>query len=618
MTVEAVNDEPVASPDAYGGPEGQPVVVAPPGVLSNDSDPDGDTLTAVLISGPSDGQLDLAVDGSFTYAPDAGFVGADSFTYEADDGTGRSDEVTVTLEITMRPNTAPIAEPDSAAVAAGEELVVEAPGVLGNDTDPDGDDLTAVLVTGPTQGTLALATDGAYRYTPEAGYGGTDTFTYAAHDGTAASLPATVTITVTEVNRPPTGSADTYSGTEDEPLAVAAPGVLANDTDPDGDALSAVLVTGPAHGQLDLAADGSFTYTPEPEFHGADSFTYTAGDGSTDSEPVTVTIEVVAVNHPPVAGAEAYATGAGESLVVAAPGVLGNDSDPDGDELTAVLLSDTAHGELELAGDGSFTYTPGDGFSGVDTFTYKANDGITDSQVVTVTLQVTPPTGHTLSVSDAAPVVEPGRGGSVYAEFVVSLSSPTAAPVTVHAATADGTAVAGSDYRSTEVDLQFRRGTTSKVVKVRVLPDSVAETEEQFSLVLSQASGASIRDGSGLGTIVADGAPPALSVSDAAPVSEPERGSGYAEFVVSLSSTATAPVTVHAATADGTAVAGSDYRSTEVDLQFPRGTTSKVIKVRVLADSEVEPEEQFTLTLSEANGATISDGSGVGTILNTT
>jgi PKD repeat protein/flagellar hook assembly protein FlgD len=620
ITVEARNDGPIASPDAYGGPQDQSIVVEVPGVLGNDSDPDGDALTAVVIGAPSNGQLDLVADGSFTYMPDAGFVGTDSFTYAADDGSGRSDEVTVTLELTERPNTGPTATADTADVSTGEELVVEAPGVLGNDTEPDGDDMSAVLVTGPTHGTLVLASDGGYTYTPEVGFDGTDTFTYVAHDGTAASEPAAVIITVTPLNRPPIASGDIYTATEDEPLAIATPGVLSNDTDADGDPLSAKLVTGAAHGQIELRSDGSFAYVPQAGFHGTSSFTYTASDGSADSEPATVTIEVVAVNHPPVAGSEAYATAAGEPLIVAAPGVLSNDSDPDSDELTAVLVSDVERGALELAGDGSFIYTPDDGFTGVDTFTYRANDGSTDSQVVTVSVQVAAPTGRTLSVADAAPVAEPGLRESAYSEFVVSLSSPASSPVTVHAATADGTAtVDGGDYRSTGVDLRFPRGTTSKIVKVRVLADTATEAEEHFALVLSQASGASIRDGSATGTIRADAAPPALSVADAPPVAEPgRRQSAYAEFVVSLSSPASSPVTVHAATVDGTAtVDGGDYRSTGIDLRFPRGTTSTVVRVKVLADRDQEPEEYFNLVLSASNGAAIDDGSGVATILNT-
>ena len=91
-----------------------------------------------------------------------------------------------------------------------------------------------------------------------------------------------MTITVTAVNDAPAAADDAYSTTEDTPLTVAAPGVLANDTDPDGDPLTAVLVTGPSHGTLTLNANGSFTYTPAANYNGPDSFTYRASDGTAD------------------------------------------------------------------------------------------------------------------------------------------------------------------------------------------------------------------------------------------------------------------------------------------------------------------------------------------------
>jgi VCBS repeat-containing protein len=507
-----------------------------------------------------------------------------------------------------------------ASRAAGARLVVEAPGVLANDADADGDALSAVLVTVPAHGELVLASDGSYTYTPAAGYRGTDTFEYVAHDGRAASEPASVSITVTATNRPPAAAGDAYSVDEGQPLTVDAPGVLANDSDPDGDRLRAVLASGPSEGQFDLAPDGSFTYTPGAGFEGADSFTYTAGDGTAESEPVTVTITVLAVNHPPVAGGEAYTTRWQEPLVVGAPGVLANDADPDGDGLAAVLASGPAHGALALAGDGSFSYTPADGFSGTDTFSYVASDGAAFSNPVAVTIVVSPPVGRTLSVSDAPVVAESGgRRSSGYAEFVVSLSSPSSAAVTVRASTVDGTAVAGTDYRARTVDLRFAPGTTSKTVKVEILGDQVTEPEEQFSLVLTGPRGASILDGSAIGTIAADELPPVLSVSGTTVVTEPtgRRSSVEAEFVVSLSSAASSAVMVRASTVDGTAVAGDDYRAKTVDLRFAPGTTVKTVKVSILSDQDDEPDEQFLLVLGEADGATIGSGIGVATIRDT-
>ena len=184
-----------------------------------------------------------------------------------------------------------------------------------------------------------------------------------------------VRLNTTVTNQAPTAAADAYSTGEDTALTVAAPGVLGNDSDPDGDSLHAVLGSGPSHGTLALNPDGSFTYTPAGNFNGGDSFTYRASDGTLTSNLATVTLTVSAVNDAPTAAADAYSTGEDTALTVAAPGVLGNDSDPDGDSLHAVLGSGPSHGTLALNPDGSFTYTPAANFNGGDSFTYRASDG---------------------------------------------------------------------------------------------------------------------------------------------------------------------------------------------------------------------------------------------------
>jgi len=198
-------------------------------------------------------------------------------------------------------------------------------------------------------------------------------------------------VAVVGPNQAPVATGDSYSTPFNTALVVAAPGVLGNDTDADANPLTAVLVAGPAHGALTLNADGSLTYTPTSGYSGADSFTYKANDGTADSNTVTVSITVEAappVNQAPVATGDSYSTPFNTALVVAAPGVLGNDTDADANPLTAVLVAGPAHGALTLNADGSLTYTPTSGYSGADSFTYKANDGTADSNTVTVSITV--------------------------------------------------------------------------------------------------------------------------------------------------------------------------------------------------------------------------------------
>ena len=206
------NAAPVGVADAYTTPEGETLTVDAPGVLANDTDAEGDTLTATGLTQPANGVVTLASDGSFVYLPDTGFFGTNTFTYQANDGTSSSAAATVTLTVEEEesaPNTAPVAADDAFDTVAGEPLTLGAPGVLGNDTDAEGDWLTAARLSQPVNGTVSLAANGSLTYTPDAGFQGKDRFTYEASDGTDTSAPATVTITV----KPAGGSGGGGGGT---------------------------------------------------------------------------------------------------------------------------------------------------------------------------------------------------------------------------------------------------------------------------------------------------------------------------------------------------------------------------------------------------------------------
>ena len=392
VTVEIhVNTPADAEADAYTVDEdGTLTVNATDGVLANDEDSDGDTLTAVLVTGPEHGTLELNADGSFTYTPDADFHGTDTFTYASDDDFLNPSEATVTITVDSV-NDAPVAADDAYTTTPGDQLTVTAAdGFLSNDVDVDGDSLTVTLVNDVAHGTLTLGEGGAFTYVPQSGYHGIDTFTYKVNDGTADSEVVTVEI---HVNTPADAEADAYTVDEDGTLTVnATDGVLENDEDDDDDTLTAVLVTGPEHGTLQLNSDGSFTYTPDADFHGTDTFTYASDDDFLNPSEATVTITVNPVNDAPVAAADAYVTAPGDQLAVtAADGILSNDVDVDGDSLTVTLVDDVAYGTLTLGEGGAFTYVPQNGYHGIDTFTYTISDGTDSSEVVTVEIHVNTP-----------------------------------------------------------------------------------------------------------------------------------------------------------------------------------------------------------------------------------
>ena len=196
-TAPPVNTPPVANPNTYNTGFGAQLTVNAPGVLGNDTDADNDPLTAVLQNDVSNGTLSLSPNGSFIYQPNGGFSGADGFTYVANDGTDNSNVATVTINVAGPGNTPPVANDDVYQTAFNTPLNVPAPGVLGNDTDANGDALTAALQSNPSNGTLnSFSTNGAFSYTPNTGFTGTDSFTYLANDGLANSNVASVTITV--------------------------------------------------------------------------------------------------------------------------------------------------------------------------------------------------------------------------------------------------------------------------------------------------------------------------------------------------------------------------------------------------------------------------------------
>jgi len=199
----------------------------------------------------------------------------------------------------------------------------------------------------------------------------------------------------------PTANADSFSVRHERTLTIGAgAGLRVNDTsNPLGRPLTVALESGPAHGTLKLNANGSFTYKPTAGYAGPDSFTYRAKDGLLASDPATVSIAVT--DQAPVATNDSYSTNKGKALSVAAAGILKNDTDADADKLTAILVNGPANGILALKANGSFKYTPNAGFSGADTFTYRANDKALDSGVASVTINVVPPPQVTsVSIND--------------------------------------------------------------------------------------------------------------------------------------------------------------------------------------------------------------------------
>ena len=321
------------------------------------------------------------------------------------EGRYRDLAVTVGQGERLVPNLAPWAPGETYFTRPGQTLQVPAPGVRANDSDGDGDSIQIALTTDPLSGTLTFNSNGSFTYVPAEGFIGEDSFTYTVSDGRLSAPPTTVIIRVTP-NQPPTAQSTSWTTSNRQTLNVPAPGVLFGANDPDGDLLTAVLISSPANGTLTLNADGSFTYTPQSTFVGVDTFQIAAFDGEDQSAPVEVRITVQKGNRPPTARSNDWTTTNQQTLNVPAPGVLFGANDPDGDLLTAVLISSPANGTLTLNADGSFTYTPQSTFVGVDTFQIAAFDGEDQSAPVEVRITVTAAPGSTPSYQVFLPLVQ--------------------------------------------------------------------------------------------------------------------------------------------------------------------------------------------------------------------
>ena len=468
------NRPPVATNDSYTLMANTTLTVPAPGILANDSDADGDSLTAVLGASPTHGTLSLSANGAFTYVPSANYVGSDSFTYRASDGSANSGLATVSISVTAftslyadafaRTNLAPwVVQAGNWAVSGGvlaggtnvpvsygyayltnewgdysvqSRVRLSAGGFGGGlagrlnpttgaryaawvypEGSPAGSSMLKLLkfqnwseftvlqqvsLTGVGtnwhtvklvmqgnriavhyDGTLMLSlTDPAAQPRVSGGIS-LDLWT----DATPWTLIAD-DVTVNAV-RNVLATNDSYTVRMAGTLTVAPPGVLTNDLGELG-SLAAVLAGNAAHGTLTLNTNGGFTYVPASAYTGSDTFTYRATDGVNTSSLATVTITIPA-NRAPTATNDSYTVTLNSMLTVEAPGILANDNDPDGDALQVVLDNGPSHGNLTLFTNGGFVYVPALGYTGSDSFTYRANDSLTDSGLATVTFAVAPP-----------------------------------------------------------------------------------------------------------------------------------------------------------------------------------------------------------------------------------
>ncbi|MEM7536629.1 MAG: Ig-like domain-containing protein [Chloroflexota bacterium] len=447
VTVIAVPDAPQAVDDTILTPIDAPISFAP---TANDIQPDDLSLAddvagfvIATISQPANGVATLNDDNTITYTPNVGFEGIDSFTYSLDTGgaaintTTRSDTqandadgtITVIVGGSIIDSDDITAVDDAATINEDEVVTVD---VLSNDSHAFGEPLSVIGVT-HGQGRVVINEDNTLTYTPPPGFSGQDIFTYDVTDNEISAASAQVVITIVGTNDAPIAVEDLVTTLEEESVQIA---LLANDSDPDGDAIQLVTVDAPVNGEVVTNADSTVSYTPNTDFAGEDRFAYTIEDavGSLATGLVIITVE--AVNDPPNAVPDQVLAEGGVPLVI---DVLANDFDPDDPDavLELTFVGRPEHGNVVVNDDGTVTYTADRHFVGTDSFMVLVSDAEGANDRSTVTINVEAP----LATETPTPTITPSATVTP-SPTATATATATATPTATPTATATVTPIA--------------------------------------------------------------------------------------------------------------------------------------------------------------------------------
>ncbi len=375
ITVNPINDTPGANDDSES--------VNQDGTLNgdvstNDTGLEDEPITFSVITDVINGTLTLNNNGTYTYIPNSGFNGSDSFVYEVCDTDGECDQATVSINID-NVDDIPDAIDDSENVDEDSNVTID---VLTNDTGLEDGGITVSVVSNPANGAVVINGDNSITYTPNGGFNGNDTFTYEVCDTDGDCDQATVTITVNPVDDTPNANDDSESTDED---GILNSDVSTNDTGLEDTPVNYSVLTDVSNGTLTLNSDGTFTYEPNDGFNGTDSFVYEVCDEDGDCSTATVTITVNSVNDVPVANDDSETINQDSTLD---SNVSANDSGLEDTPVTFSVQTDVSNGTLVLNTDGSYTYTPDVGFYGTDSFIYQVCDADGDCSTATVSITV--------------------------------------------------------------------------------------------------------------------------------------------------------------------------------------------------------------------------------------
>ena len=440
-TLHVTNPPPTASNDHYSTSEN---ARTSGNVLDNDHDPNGDDLSASKRSSPSKGTVtSFNSNGAFTYDPDREFEslgGSESenvtFEYRASDGRGGSDQATVTVTINGV-NDAPTASNASLSTSEDQANTIDLAGSVTDVDDRDGN-LGLSIATSPSHGSTSIHGQ-TVTYTPATNYNGSDHFTYEVSDG-SKSATATVDVSVSPVNDPPTASNAALSTSEDQSETVDLSGKVHDPDDGDSE-LSLSIGSGPSHGSIQTVSGLTVTYAPDQNYSGSDNFTYTVSDPKGKTATATVSVSVSAVNARPTAEDASMTVKEDRSATLnLAPKVA--DEETDDTNLTLSIESAPSHGQASVSGL-DVTYSPHADYNGSDQFTYKVSDGAKSATAtVHATISQRPDIAFTDGHAYTPPSPTPGTDRNPVGRFSLTADEATegGAPAALKTVTIENTA----------------------------------------------------------------------------------------------------------------------------------------------------------------------------------
>jgi subtilisin family serine protease len=352
--VSPVNDAPWAHSSQLESGEDEPLELA-----LEFGDSDGDRLEVEITKQPASGFVNEE-NGKWTFFPNAHYNGKDEIRFLVSDGKLKSKEATISISI-QPANDAPIASLLKVVAEEGKRVMFELQA-----TDVDGDPITYELVTAPKHGEIEHSKGKKWAFTPFAGYNGTDFLTFRTFDGKVRGNSAKVSFEVVPRNDPPVVSSSTFGLLEDGELRIK---LIASD--PEGDGLTFKITSPPAHGSIE-GSGPTYTYAPEKNFNGTDTFTVVASDGQSNSQPAVITLLVSSQNDAPSLASEIGTLSASYRETTLRMKLKGED--PDGDELTYLLSQKPANGVCSINGD-QLVYMPDPGFTGTEKIEIQVSDG---------------------------------------------------------------------------------------------------------------------------------------------------------------------------------------------------------------------------------------------------